>query len=164
MNKDDIVEKLNKWMTDFVEVPHPALGNWPPCPFARQARLNNTIDIQFSELTSLTHNVKESLNSLIEKEVVVICWDHTNISPELIQELVNGLNKDLMPKDYVILEDHPDAPEYVNGVRMNFGYCGLFVIQKLSKLNTASGQLKSKGYYHHWDKKALDEVVNWRLN
>jgi hypothetical protein len=31
---------LLKWMEEFVEVPHPSLGGWPPCPFARQARLS----------------------------------------------------------------------------------------------------------------------------
>jgi hypothetical protein len=67
-----------------------------------------------------------------------------------------------MANNYVILEDHPDAPEFVNGVRMNFGYCGLLVLQKLDKINTASDQLRVKGYYDHWNTAALDQVVNWR--
>jgi hypothetical protein len=67
-----------------------------------------------------------------------------------------------MYDDYVILEDHPDSIESVSGVRMNFGECGLFVIQKLSKLNEASNKLKSAGYYDYWDQKSLDNVVTWR--
>jgi hypothetical protein len=67
-----------------------------------------------------------------------------------------------MPNNYVILEDHPAIPEYVNGVKMNFGACGLLVVQKLDQLNTASAQLKLKGYYDHWNKSAIDEVVSWR--
>jgi hypothetical protein len=69
-----------------------------------------------------------------------------------------------MPTDYVILEDHPAAPEYVNGIKMNFGLCGLLVIQKLSKLNNASDKLREQGYYDHWDQKALNEVVTWRYD
>ena len=65
--------------------------------------------------------------------------------------------------NYVILEDHPDAIEYINGVTMNFGHCGLLLVSKLDMLNTASNQLKSKGYYDHWSQENLDEVVTWRF-
>jgi hypothetical protein len=67
-----------------------------------------------------------------------------------------------MTKNYVILEDHPHSPEYVNGVHMNFGKCGLLIIQKLDKLNNATDQLREKGYYTHWSQKDLDSVVSWR--
>jgi hypothetical protein len=45
---------------------------------------------------------------------------------------------------------------------MNFGHCGLLVIQKLSKLNNAADKLKGQGYYDTWSQQALDEVVTWR--
>jgi hypothetical protein len=45
---------------------------------------------------------------------------------------------------------------------MNFGKCGLLLIQKLSKLNAASEQLKQKGYYDNWPAESLDSVVSWR--
>jgi hypothetical protein len=45
---------------------------------------------------------------------------------------------------------------------MNFGYCGLFILQRASKLRTASEQLKRAGYYDVWSQENLDEVVNWR--
>jgi hypothetical protein len=32
------------WIENFVEVPHPALGGWPPCPYARKARLDRDYD------------------------------------------------------------------------------------------------------------------------
>jgi hypothetical protein len=111
----------------------------------------------------LAYDVYKSLKTLDEgREVVVICWDHNLVSPEFIQELVIALNKELMPKNYVILEDHPHSPEWVNGVYMNFGACGLFVVQKLDKLSTAEQQLNSKGYYDHWDQAELNSVVTWR--
>jgi len=159
----EIKEQLINWMQGFVEKPHPALGGWPPCPFARQARINNTIEIQFSEPNSLEHDVHQSLATLDQgKEVVVLCWDHNLIDANSVQKLVAALNQELVPKNYVILEDHPHSPEYVNGVCMNFGACGLFVIQKLDKLNMAADQLRSKGYYDHWDQTAVDSVVTWR--
>ena len=46
MDQQEVTVKLLKWMEEFVEKPHPSMGNWPPCPYARQARLNNNIDIR----------------------------------------------------------------------------------------------------------------------
>ena len=162
MDQLKIKEKLNQWMVEFVEVNNSALNNWPPCPYAKAARLGNAIDIVFADIADLVKVVTASRTQLEQKDVVVVCFDHNQIGPESLQEFVAGMNQTLMPADYVILEDHPDAPEYVNGVRMNFGLCGLLVIQKLSKLNNAADKLRSQGYYDSWDQKALDEVVTWR--
>lgn len=162
MNQIEIVEKLTKWMTDFVEAPNSKLGNWPPCPYARQARVNNKISIKFSTVEEFDEVVRESFETLEDKEVVVICFDHRTVNPDYLKNLVEDMNHVLMPMNYVILEDHPDSLEYVNGVNMNFGECGLLVLQKLDKLNKASEQLKEKGYYDTWSQEELDEVVTWR--
>jgi len=162
MDQEKIKENLNQWMVEFVETNHDQLGNWAPCPYAKAARVSGMIDLVFASVSELTSAVRESVDTLATKDVVVVCFDHETISPENLQEFVEGMNKALMPIDYVILEDHPDAPEYVNGVKMNFGLCGLLVIQKLSKLNNAADKLKSQGYYSSWNQSALDEVVTWR--
>lgn len=162
MNQPHIRQELDQWMIEFVEKSNPGLNNWAPCPYARAARLGNMIDIQFADAGDLFNVISASKQTLQTKDAVVVCFDHETISPELLQEFVADVNKTLMPNDYVVLEDHPDAPEYVNGVRMNFGLCGLLVIQKLSKLNNAADKLKAQGYYDSWDRNALDEVVTWR--
>ena len=162
MNQQQIAQQLNQWLVEFVEVNHPDLGNWPPCPYARAARLSGMIGIKFCTVPEFDDIVQESIETLANKDVVVVCFDHRTISAQDLQQWVKKTNDFLMPIDYVILEDHPDAEEFVNGVKMNFGHCGLLVLQKLSKLNNASDKLKSQGYYDHWDRSALDEVVSWR--
>ena len=162
MNKDDIVSKLSHWLTSFIEVPNPKLGDWAPCPYARQARVNNNISIKFAEVFEFDDIIRESLETLENKEVVVVCFDHHIIDPISLQIYVKNMNDMLLPINYVILEDHPDSPEYINDVCMNFGECGLLVIQKLDKLNKASDQLREKGYYDVWTKEDLDTVVSWR--
>lgn len=164
MNQELIALQLNEWMMSFVEQPNPALGSWAPCPYARQARINGRISIKFSSIPELRDVIRESIETLENKEVVVICFDHQYIDPVSLQEFVSGMNKMLMPINYVILEDHPDAPEYINGTKMNFGKCGLLLMQRLSKLNEASEQLKQKGYYDSWSRENLDYVVDWRNN
>lgn len=162
MDQNKIKQQLDQWLVEFVETNNSALNNWPPCPYAKAARLGDMISIKFATVSEFVEAIRESIDTLAGKDVVVICFDHNTISPEHLQEFVQGMNQTLMPADYVILEDHPDAPEYVNGVRMNFGACGLLVLQKLSKLNTASDKLRAQGYYDSWDQKALNEVVTWR--
>jgi hypothetical protein len=162
MDQIAIKQQLDQWMVEFVEANHSALNNWSPCPYARAARLSGMISTKFATVPELRDVVRESIATLETKDVVVVCFDHHNISPEYLQEFVADMNKMLMPLDYVILEDHPDAPEYVNRAKMNFGHCGLLVIQRLSKLNSAADKLKSQGYYDTWDQEALDQVVQWR--
>jgi hypothetical protein len=82
--------------------------------------------------------------------------------PESLAIIVAGMNQALMKVNVVALEDHPDIKESINGVDMNFGLCGLLLVQNLDKLNTASRQLKEKGYYRTWSLDNLNDVVNWR--
>lgn len=162
MNHPEILSKLSKWMINFVEMPNTKLGDWAPCPYARQARISNNIAIKFAGVTEFDDSIRESIEILEHKEVVIICFDHHSIDPTSLQNYVKDMNDMLLSTNHVILEDHPDSPEYVNDVHMNFGECGLLLIQKLDKLNKASDQLREKGYYNHWSKEELDSVVTWR--
>lgn len=150
------------WMQEFVERPNPALGNWAPCPYARQARINNQIKILFSEPHLLKTAVWDSLQFLESHEVIVIAFDHTRVKVPVFVADVSAWNQELVKQNVVILEDHPDCYEYVAGVRMNFGHAGLLIIQHLDKLNQAADQLRSKGYYDSWSSKQLANVVEWR--
>lgn len=158
MNESAIKEKLNQWMINFVEQPNPLLNNWPPCPYARQARLNNKISVVFDSPL----NIANYVSSLDSFDVVVLCFDHAEFSADQVIQFTRQVNDQLMPEDFVVLEDHPLSDEYINGVKMNFGECGLMVLQRLTKLNSAANQLKEKGYYDTWSRENLDEVVTWR--
>lgn len=153
-----IQQELNTWLINFVEQPNPLLNNWPPCPYARQARLSNQILTVFDSPL----NYEIYLPYIGEYEVVIICFDHNKFSASQIELYVKHNNSVLMWQDYVILEDHPDSEEIVNGVKMNFGLCGLLILQRLSNLNQASKQLQDKRYYDTWSEENLNDVVNWR--
>lgn len=163
MQQEEISQKLLSWLEEFVEQPHPSLGNWPPCPYARQARLSNNIVIR-QGIEPYQDGIDLSTTYEWDKEVVIFWYDHTQHPAEEFINNVQKLNKELMPMNIVALEDHPNADEYVAGVKMNFGICALLVVQKLSALNNAADQLRSKGYYNNWSKESLDEVVTWRYH
>ena len=46
LNIDQVKQDIEQWMVNFVEVPHPALGNWAPCPYARSARRKKSYDVR----------------------------------------------------------------------------------------------------------------------
>lgn len=160
MNKSDLLKKLNAWLSEVVEKPNTLLGNWAPCPYAKQARLQNKIEIIVTD--NLVKAVEEGKKFLESKEVVIIAFDHNLIDALALQKLVEDINQKLMLEDYVLLEDHPNLPEFINTVKMNFDYCGLLLMQRLSKINDAADKLRQQGYYDNWSEENYDDVVSWR--
>lgn len=158
LNYNEVNARLKDWLVNFVEVEHPSLGGWAPCPYARQARLNNKIFVVIDDPTQISNH----LDKLDHYEVVIVCFDAVEYLAEQISKFVLHINSLLEEQDAIVLEDHPDLVEYINGVPMNFGYCGLLIMQRASKLKTASEQLKRAGYYDVWSEQELAEVVNWR--
>ena len=159
LDQSTVETALLKWMEEFVEVPHPSLGGWPPCPFARQARLSKNIDIRQGQ------DPYNDCVSLLEydwsKEVVIFWYD--TVDPQMFVDDVIRANDTLLSKDIVALEDHPDVEEIIAKVKMNFGLCPIIVLQKNSKLNLSADQLREKGYYHTWSQADIDKIVTWRL-
>jgi hypothetical protein len=167
MDQELIKQQLHDWMINFVEKPNPKLGDWAPCPYARKARIENKIVILFADADKLEEAVEAALPMLEDNEKVEafgVCFDHTKITPQDLEYRMAKFNAELMPRNFVILEDHPDNNELVAGVRMNFDGCGLLLVQYLTQLNDAAAKLKDKGYYDVWSEENLDFVVNWRTN
>jgi len=160
MDEQAIRRELEHWLVNFVEQPNPLLKNWPPCPYARQARLSKQILTVFDSPLEIAQYV----NHLDDYDVIVLCFDHTLFSASQIELFTTHVNSILIWQDCVVLEDHPNLEELVNGVKMNFAKCGIMVLQRLSKLNAAADQLKQKGYYDTWSQENLDQVVNWRYD
>ena len=52
---DEVKANIEEWLINFLEVPHPALGNWSPCPYARKARLANKYSVRIG--TSLAQDM-----------------------------------------------------------------------------------------------------------
>ena len=154
-------EQILKWMEEFLEKPNPNLGGWAPCPYARAARIKNKIEIIEGDPTG------EDIRELIEttdwsKDAYIFWYPFDLLDVKTFGKLNNTLNKEYMSKDIVILGDHPDSDEVINGVRMNFDHASLQIVQKLSKLNEASEKLERQGYYDTWPKESYDEVVTRR--
>ena len=161
MDQIDIPKTLLKWMEDFVEKPNPLLRNWSPCPYARQARIKDSIYIASGQ-NPISDGVSAVANRLWQKEVVIFYYDLNVWSYDNFTQTIAQLNEFLRPHGMISLEDHPDDTEDVNGVVMNFGPAALSIIQETKKLNDAAELLYQKGYYSGWSQEYFDKVFTNR--
>lgn len=152
---------IEQWIETFVEVKNPALGDWPPCPYARKARLERDFDVRLGKdpyWDACDLSIKG-----IDKSVVIFAYDATEWSHmEFAYKLEQANEHWLLPHDLICLEDHPSDREMVNGVCMNQGTYALMMIQSLSDLNEKAQLIAKKGFYDSWPKSYLEVLFKNR--
>jgi hypothetical protein len=162
LNLDIVKQDIERWIIDFVEVKSPALGGWPPCPYARKARLERDYDVRLG-LMPMHDLVEISRKGLGRKSVVVIVYEPDDITHDELAWAISTANERfLLPKDLLALEDHPADPEIVNGVTMNHGKYALALVQSLSDLNAKAKIMANKGFYDSWPEEYLEQLFQHR--
>jgi hypothetical protein len=162
MDIDQVKQDIEKWITDFVEVPHPALGGFPPCPYALSARLKQSYDIFIGSdpYFDLKNRARYGMGN---REVVVYAYDPVEWPRDLFASSLDQANRDfLLAADILALEDHPDDQEIVNGICMNQGTYALALVQSLSDLDTKAQSMASKGFYDSWPEEYLIDLFQHR--
>lgn len=162
MELEQVKHDIESWIENFVEVPHPALGGFPPCPFARQARLKRTFEVYLG--TDPYYDLKNRARwGMSGKEVIIYAYDPSEWSHELFSASIESANTEhLLRADILALEDHPDDVENVNGVIMNQGKYALALVQCLSDLNAKAKLMANKGFYHDWPEEYLQGLFQHR--
>ena len=162
MDIDQVKHNIEQWIVNFVEVPHPALGGFPPCPYARSARLKNSYDVFIG--SDPYYDLKNrARNGMGNREVVVYAYDPVEWPHDLFAASLAHANQDfLLAADILALEDHPADQEIVNGICMNQGTYALALVQSLSDLDTKAQQMASKGFYDSWPEDYLQALFQHR--
>ena len=162
LNIDQVTQDIEQWIQNFVEVPHPALGGFPPCPYARSSRLKNSYAV-FLGLDPYYDLKNRGRQGMGNSEVVIYVYDPKEWNHDMLSGSIELVNKEvLLPRDMLALEDHPDDVEIVNGVSMNQGTYALALVQSLSDLNTKAQQMASKGFYDSWPEEYLSALFQHR--
>jgi len=162
MEIEQVRADIESWIANFLEVPHPALGGFPPCPFARQARMKRTFEVYPG--TDPYYDLKNRARwGMGDREVIIYAYDPQEWPHELFAASIQSANTEhLLRADILALEDHPDDAEIVNGVCMNQGTYALALVQSLSDLNAKAKQMASKGFYHNWPEEYLQGLFQHR--
>lgn len=162
MNLEQVTVDIESWIQNFVEVPHPALGNFAPCPYARAARLRQSYEVRLG-LDPHTDLAGLAQQGLGQREVIILVYDPSQWPrPQFAEIIVEANVTHLVPCDLLALEDHPHDPELVNGVCMNQGTYAMVLVQSLSDLNHKAKIMASKGFYHSWPEQYLDGLFQHR--
>ena len=162
MDIEQVKQDIESWIVNFVEVPHPALGGFPPCPYARSSRLKNSyaVFIGSDPYFDLKNRARHGMGN---KEVVIYVYDPVEWPHDLFAASLDHANKDfLLAADLLALEDHPSDVEIVNGVCMNQGTYALALVQRLSDLDTKAKIMASKGFYDTWPEDYLVSLFQHR--
>ena len=159
-----VQQHIEQWITDFVEVPHPVLGGWPPCPYAKKARLERDFAVRLGmdPYYDLVNLAKDGLGG---KSVVIFAYDPQEWNYEQFSFSLKSANENyLLKQDILALEDHPADQEIVNGVCMNQGTYALAMCQSISDLNAKAKHMASKGFYNSWPEEYLTALFQHRVD
>ena len=148
-------EEVIQWVKEFVEVPHPMFADYPPCPYAKQARMQGKVD--FVQLTDMEpdSNIWTSIDhfDFEKKDVLVIIADAKRWTPHYTQKLAAQLNGTYANRDLLIMED----------VKLNQGRYTLLLVQRRTKLKRFADILDKSDYYKNWSKGHRESVTGtWR--
>lgn len=162
MDIETVKRDIESWIVNFVEVPHPALGGFPPCPYARSARLKRSYEVYLG--TDPYFDLKNrSRWGMGDREVIIYAYDPQEWPHELFAASIESANREfLLRADILALEDHPNDVENVNGVIMNQGTYALALVQSLSDLNVKAKIMASKGFYDSWPEEYLQALFQHR--
>jgi hypothetical protein len=162
LNLATVTRDIETWIETFVEVPHPALGGWAPCPYARRARLDRDFEVRLG-LAPIHDMIRIAEQGLGGRSVVIVVYDPAQHNySEFSADLHTANTQFLLPNNLLALEDHPGDPEVVNGVCMNQGTYVLALVQSLSDLDHAAQQMARKGFYDTWPEDYLTELFQHR--
>jgi len=159
--KDWIISRLSVNLEEF--------NGMPACPFAKQALLDNKIQIvelknTLNHISMLDYFIAELENFSYhwpkDKEVVVLgCLPEYISSDDLSLAVEEASERFLKKRGYVALEDHPSDLESVAGYNLNQGDYALILLQERDKLEKARKILTKKNYYKNWTSNYKQEVL-----
>lgn len=159
---EDIAARLKEWIRTSLSTPAPFLNHLPPCPFAREAIVQNRFDLYQCE-GPLESFLEARLTEFVESGREAIIFVDQNLYPAgTFEPCVLKLREQFYLRDAWPLYDHPDLPEVQGDMIFNFKASALVIIQSLKGLVQASRELEKRGYYKNWTSEYFQQVVGIR--
>lgn len=163
-----VEEDIWTWIKEYVEVNHAFYGNsFPPCPYAKAARLKGAIDIEVYESGNIEEFIKTNLQNLIDQKDKKITQRALILPPRTkwrfgLIRFLNNLNVNIISQNYYM--------QFGQAIKTKSQYPGLFnsgpyfiiLINVLSEVLDGHKALLSTDYYKPWSKEHYNAVVGRR--
>ncbi len=162
-----IEQDIRDWSANFLEIPHDKLNGLPPCPYAKQAWLEDKVAFSINTgLEGLAQTVKEF--DLHGYDIVV--WASEEVYDiAYLDGYCDGINEamSIAGVDMHLMIFHPEFDAEDAGLEFlieeddgkeEIVYCMVFV-QKLSLLDDASLSLEKSGYYKHFPEDMYNNLI-----
>ena len=152
-------DDIEKWILDFLSVPHPVFGNLPPCPYAKRAWLDGKVE--FIKITGGYVHLQGAVMGLLhnfpkDKDLVMFLLDPNSIPCEKLTSIaITNSNK-----EFALLDDHPEQVEKIEDVVLNNGKYAILFVQRRNELLKAREDLKDTGYYDNFNEDYKKDVLS----
>ena len=162
-----VEQDIRNWSHNFLEVPNEKLNGLPPCPYAKQAWLDNKVT--FSINTGLDGLV-DAVHQFESHDYDIVVWASEYMPDmEYLNGFCDGMNVGLSIQgiDLHLMQFHPDYSADEAGLDFllqegvtdpDLEYCMVFV-QKLSLLDDAALSLEKSGYYRSFPEDTYEALV-----
>jgi len=158
---------IRNWSHNFLEVPNVKLNGLPPCPYAKQAWLDNKVT--FSINTGIDGLIR-AVRIFDTHDYDIVVWAEENvIDMPYLDGFVDGMNELLSVAgiDMHLMQFHPEYSAEEAGLDFlleegvsdpDLEYCMVFV-QKLSLLDDAALSLEKSDYYMNFPEDTYEALV-----
>ncbi|MEL6723268.1 MAG: hypothetical protein AAFP10_08665 [Pseudomonadota bacterium] len=162
-------QEFEDWVINTVSIPNPLKGNFPPCPYAKAAWLDNRVSLrQFHgpELIEILMEQPKVWND--EFEMIIFGCDPKNLDAQTLEKYIADANEVLPEYDLIALSSHPDKvanksdTDDIKDVFIGNPKYAVSSVQRLSKLREASDKLFKLGFYEYWSEEKLADALNER--
>ena len=162
-----IEQDIRTWSHDFLEVPNAKLNGLPPCPYAKQAWLDNKVTFSINTGTA---GLIEEVRRFDRHDYEIVIWANAMLPDvQYLDGLCDGINEmaAIAGQDLHLMVFHPDFTAEDAGLDFlldedvtdhDLVYCMVF-IQKLSLLDDASLSLEKSGYYKHFPEEIYNNLI-----
>ncbi len=156
--KDDII----RWMKEFVEVPHPNFGNFAPCPYAKEARIENKIKFVEFPNSRPDSDIEPYVRNMMldEFDVTILIFEKDRWTAKETFEIARKMEKIAIGRGLLLSEDHPEMIEVVGDTILNQGDYIIFFIQGFDKQNRYAQKLRKTKYYDNFKNPILNDRLN----
>jgi hypothetical protein len=164
--KQQVEQDIWDWITNFIEATNSFYNyKFPPCPYAKAARLKGLVDVVAYESGSVTSWIQTHIDQLIldnQFDVRVMVFPAHVRWFFHVHWHVQQLNKTIISKDFYA--------QYGRAVQTASRYPGLFsgqpyfivIVNRLTPVLDGHKSLMSTDYYDPWSQQHFADVVTRR--